>query len=51
MAYIKDKKTGAIKEVKDNIASTFIGTGRFVLVDKKDIKKPIYNTSENKEIK
>ena len=35
---IKDKKTGAIKEVKKTLASDFLGTGKFVLVDEKETK-------------
>ena len=37
---IKDIKTGAIKEVKKSLAGDFIGTGKFVLVDEKEAKKP-----------
>lgn len=29
---IKDKKTGAIKEVKKSLAGDYVGTGKFVLV-------------------
>ena len=31
---IKDKVTGAIKEVNKALADDFIGTGKFVLVEK-----------------
>lgn len=30
---IKDKKTGAVKVVKKALASDYIGTGKFVLVE------------------
>lgn len=36
---IKDIKTGAIKEVKKSVASDFIGTGNFVLVNENEEKK------------
>lgn len=36
---IKDKNTGAIKEVKKSLASDYIGTGKFVLVENKEAKK------------
>ena len=43
---IKNKKTGAIKEIKKTLASDYIGTGDFVLVEEtkktisiKDFKK------------
>jgi hypothetical protein len=39
---IKDIKTGAIKEVKKSLAGDFIGTGKFVLVDDKEAKKPSF---------
>lgn len=35
---IRDKRTGAIKEVKKTLASDFIGTGNFELVE--EVKKP-----------
>lgn len=37
---IKDIKDGAIKEVKQELADDYIGTGKFVLVEEKpeDIK-------------
>ena len=38
---IKDVKTGAIKEVKKSLASDYIGTKKFVLVE--DGKKPVLN--------
>jgi hypothetical protein len=45
---IKDKKTGAIKEVKKSLVSDYIGTGNFELVqDKKEEKKSnFYNNDK-----
>jgi hypothetical protein len=40
---IKDIKTGAIKVVKKSLASDYIGTGKFILVDEKKEEKPKYN--------
>lgn len=34
---IKDKKTGAIKEVKKSLAGDYVGTGKFTLVENKTI--------------
>lgn len=46
---IKDKVTGAIKEVKKSLASDFIGTGKFVLVvENKDTKPNTSFTSKTK---
>ena len=46
---IKDIKTGAIKEVKKVLASDYIGTGKFVLVDDKNkFKKELEKAPENK---
>lgn len=36
---IKDIKTGATKEVKKSLAGDYIGTGKFVLVEKKEEKE------------
>ena len=33
---IKDIKDGSIKEVKQELADDFIGTGKFVLVEEKE---------------
>lgn len=35
---IKDKKTGAIKEVKKSLAGDYVGTGKFVLVNEKKVE-------------
>lgn len=35
---IKDKKTGAVKEVKKSLAGDYVGTGKFVIVDEKEKK-------------
>jgi len=43
---IKDKKTGAIKEVKKSLAGDFIGTGKFVLVEEKKVEVPTSFTSK-----
>lgn len=32
---IKDKRTGATKEVKKSLAGDFVGTGNFVLIENK----------------
>jgi len=48
---IKDKKTGAIKEVKKVLADDYIGTGNFVLYDEKKEKeesKSFVSKSEEK---
>ena len=47
---IKDKKTGAIKEVKKSLAGDFIGTGKFVLVEEeKKVEIPSsFSTKKNK---
>lgn len=39
---IKDVKTGAIKEVKKSLASDYVGTGKFALVEDKEAKKPSF---------
>ena len=44
---IKDVKTGAIKEVKKELAGDFIGTGKFVLVE--DKPEPKQKISFSKE--
>lgn len=48
---IRNKKTGAITEVKSSLADDFIGTGEFELVEKEEEKpKKTFNTdSSNKE--
>lgn len=39
---LKDKSNGAIIEVKKSLAGDYIGTGKFVLVQKEDkVKEPI----------
>ena len=35
---IKDKKTGAIKEVKKSLAGDYVGTGKFVLVENNKVQ-------------
>lgn len=46
---IKDKTTGAIKEVKKSLAGDYVGTGKFELVDEtKEEKKPSFITKEDK---
>lgn len=42
---IKDKKTGAVIEVKNVLASDYIGTGRFEIF-KEDKKKPVENKND-----
>jgi hypothetical protein len=46
---IKNKKTGAIKVVKQVLASDFIGTGEWVLVEIEKQEKPKFDF--NKEDK
>ena len=43
---IKDKNTGAIKEIKKSLAGDFIGTGKFVLVEDKKVEVPTSFTSK-----
>lgn len=43
---IKDKKTGAIKEVKKSLAGDFIGTGNFELVPEKEEKPKSFTESK-----
>ena len=38
---IKDIKDGAIKEVKQELADDYIGTGKFVLVEEKPDEKKL----------
>lgn len=45
---IKDKETGAIKEVKKSLAGDYIGTGKFVLVEEQP-KKKTFTNSEKEE--
>ena len=46
---IKDKRTGAVKEVKKSLAGDYIGTGNFVLcVEKKQVSKPEYSFRSTK---
>lgn len=50
---IKDKKTGAVKEVNKSLASDYIGTGRFEIAKKsiipKEVEKPISLSKMKKE--
>ena len=48
---IKDKKTGAIKEVKKSLAADFIGTGKFVLVVDEEEKESKPSTSFTSKMK
>ncbi len=46
---IQNKKTGAIEEVKKEIAGDFIGTQEWVIYEKKENKeepKPIFNKED-----
>lgn len=43
---IKDKKTGAIKEVSKALVGDFVGTGDFVVYDEKEEKQPKSFVSE-----
>lgn len=40
---IKDIKTGVIKEVKKSLASDYVGTGKFTLVNEKEEKKTSFS--------
>lgn len=51
MVKIKDKKTGAVKEVKKSLAGDFIGTGNFELVKKEEKKVTVLNRVDKKEDK
>ena len=45
---IKDKTTGAIKEVKKSLADDYVGTGKFELVvETKEEKKPSFIKKED----
>lgn len=46
---IRDKRTGAITEVKASIADDFIGTGDFELVKEEEPKKSFNIEKLNKE--
>ncbi len=47
---IKDVRNGVVKEVKKSLASDYIGTGRFELADKKEVKSNKFSTlSEEKK--
>ena len=35
---VKDKQTGAIKEIKKSLAGDYVGTGKFTLVEDKKIE-------------
>lgn len=48
---IKDKKTGAIKEVKKSLAGDYIGTGKFVAVEDKKQAEAASLTSFTKKNK
>lgn len=44
---IKDKKTGAIKKVKKVLASDYVGTGKFELLEEKKEKQPVFNINKD----
>lgn len=49
---VKDVRTGAVKEVKKEIAGDFVGTGNFVIVDEKKENKSknnIFNKPLNED--
>ena len=46
---IKDVETGAIKEVKKTLAGDYIGTGKFVLVEKKENKNDKFKFNGKEE--
>ncbi len=48
---IKNKKTGAIKEVKKTLAGDYVGTGEFVLVEEEKPKKTNSFTTSIKDLK
>lgn len=51
MVKIKDIKTGVIKEVKKSLASDYIGTGRFELVDNNKVKANKFATLKEDSVK
>lgn len=48
---VKDKKTGAVKEIKKSLAGDYVGTGKFILVEDKKVQEEIKpkNNSFRKE--
>lgn len=47
---VKDKKTGAVKEIKKSLAADYVGTGKFVIVEKKQEEiKPKHNGFRKEE--
>jgi hypothetical protein len=46
---IKDKKTGAIKEVNKALADDFIGTGEFELVEEKKASEKTFVSPKSEE--
>lgn len=36
---IKDKKTGAVKEIKKSLAGDYVGTGKFILFEEKKFEE------------
>lgn len=36
---VKDKKTGAVKEIKKSLAGDYVGTGNFVLFEEKKFEE------------
>jgi len=46
---IKDIKDGSIKEVKEELADDFIGTGKFVLIEEKPALEKKLNSFKKDE--
>lgn len=46
---IKDKATGAIKEVKKSLAGDYVGTGKFELVEEKKEDKKVMSFINKEE--
>ena len=48
---VKDKITGAVKDIKKSLAGDYVGTGKFVLVDEKKHEeiKPKNNSFRKEE--
>lgn len=48
---VKDKSTGAVKEIKKSLAGDYIGTGKFVIVEDKKFEniKPKNNSFRKEE--
>lgn len=46
---VKDIKTGAVKEIKKSLAADYVGTGKFVIFEKKEEVKPKHSGFRKEE--